>query len=257
MKKRIFAIITLLIFICAGCSREGISSAEAAEIIEEFNSQDYSYTMKIYNLGTDGSEDILNERKGMKTEDPYRQYEITTKDSPDGEYEKYWIENGDTYNCYFNFILSGEISDWIPTSGGAQKEARGTAYYDRNGLEYKFERDEEQYYVVYTEYELNSPYNAILLGLSDDPNETINMDTSTKVEFYIDKEAKKVDRIRVLLQGLGRISEIQTLVDEGMEYEEAVETVDETDQYSYPVYDYQIEYTDDIVINIPNDFTVN
>lgn len=155
MKKRIFTIISLLISTCTGCARKRISSAEAAEIIEEFNFQNYSYTMKIYNLSTDGSEDILYERKGMKTEDPYRQYEITTKDSPDREYE------------------------------------------------------------------LGSPYNAILLGLSDDPNKTINMDASTNVKFYIDKETKKVDRIRVLLLGFGRISEIQTLVAEGMAYEEA------------------------------------
>ena len=257
MNKKITVIVSLLLFVCIGCSKEEITSDEAAQIIEEFNSKDYSYIMEYYNLGTDGSKDVLDERKGMKTEDPYRQYEITTLDPPQGEYEKYWIENDGNLNFYITIALSGDQkTDWITSSGKANKEARGTNWYDRDGLEYKFDRIEEQYFVVSAEYEVETPVNSYPLGLSGDPGDTINMTSPVKVEYYIDKEAEKVDKIHVLQLGAGRIMEISKLVADGMKFEDAEKSVDNSSEYSYPEIDYQIVYEKDIVINIPDDLPV-
>lgn len=210
MNKKITVIVSLLLFVCIGCSKEEITSDEAAQIIEEFNSKDYSYTMAYYNLGIDGSKDVLDERKGMKIEDPYRQYEITTLDPPQGEYEKYWIENDGNLNFYITIALSGDQkTDWITSSGKANKEARGMNWYDRDGLEYKFDRIEEQCFVVSAEYEVEAPVNSYPLGISEDPSATINMTVPVKVEYYIDQET---------------------------------ETVDNSGEYGYPEIDYQIVY---------------
>lgn len=257
MNKKITVIVSLLLFVCIGCSKEEITSDEAAQIIEEFNSKDYSYTMAYYNLGIDGSKDVLDERKGMKIEDPYRQYEITTLDPPQGEYEKYWIENDGNLNFYITIALSGDQkTDWITSSGKANKEARGTNWYDRDGLEYKFDRIEEQCFVVSAEYEVGAPVNSYPLGLSEDPSATINMTLPVKVEYYIDKETGKVDKIHILQLGAGRIMEISKLVADGMKFEDAEESVDNSSEYGYPEIDYQIVYEKDIVINIPDDLPV-
>lgn len=257
MNKKITVIVSLLLFVCIGCSKEEITSDEAAQIIEEFNSKDYSYTMAYYNLGIDGSKDVLDERKGMKIEDPYRQYEITTLDPPQGEYEKYWIENDGNLNFYITIALSGDQkTDWITSSGKANKEARGTNWYDRDGLEYKFDRIEEQCFVVSAEYEVGAPVNSYPLGLSEDPSATINMTLPVKVEYYIDKETEKVDKIHILQLGAGRIMEISKLVADGMKFEDAEESVDNSSEYGYPEIDYQIVYEKDIVINIPDDLPV-
>ncbi len=252
-----FLLVSLLLFVCTGCSKKEITPDEAARVIEEFNSKDYSYTVEYYNLGLDGSKDVLDERKGMKTEEPYIQYEITTLEPPQGEYEKYWIENDGNLNFYVTIALSGnQKTAWITSSGKANKEARGTNWYDRDGLEYKFDRIEEQCFVVSAEYEVETPVNSYPPGLSDDPNATINMTLPVKVEYYIDKETEKVDSIHILQLGTGRVMEISKLVADGMKFEDAEESVDHSGKYGYPEMDYQITYEKDIEISIPDDLPV-
>lgn len=94
------------------------------------------------------------------------------------------------------------------------------------------------------------------LGLSEDPSATINMTMPVKVEHYIDQETEMVDKIHVLQLGAGRIMEISKLVADGMKFEDAEESVDNSGEYGYPEIDYQIAYEQDIEINIPDDLPV-
>ena len=48
--------------------------------------------------------------------------------------------------------------------------------------------------------------------------------------------------------------EIYKLIADGMQFEDAEESVDNSGEYGYPEIDYQIVYEEDIEISIPDDF---
>lgn len=244
-KKKALIVILVGIFLLIGCANKSNLNENATNIIEDFLTGNYEYTISYYEIASDGSENMMYAYDGKLITEPYQQYEKLTESSPEETtiQEIYCYEKNKT--IYANILFCDEMSDekWV-----YERPYQKLNYlYLKSGLDYKYDHSEMngrlKVDIFTAEYEI--------ITFSTNESKKKDLPCKIKLEYYVDLESQKVTKLIADMEDFSKASHVANYMLEGLTREEAERKVKEEGFRSSKVVLVVKNFNGDVFIEVP------
>ncbi len=229
-KKRMMIFIIMIISVLlAGCNNAQSKSGDGADIITDFLSGDYEYTITYYLAEPGGEEEAMYTFDGQLTASPYQRYEKLAEsylELPGVEEVYYYEKDGAVYSDTKRYIfIEGEDkeTEWL-VDVPAEKSPH---FYDADNLTFAYDREEK---LDGTETSVFTA-ECQTVNVSSDGNQRLEIPCAIQLEYYVDMENETLVQVVGDLEDLCKAGAVGARMLEGETESEARTAVENAKDY--------------------------